>query len=411
MLQTHIKNMKTRLLSILIIISSVLICGCKNNEPEPEVNKRTILVYMIADNNIYYDALTDINEMEYGWNDGYYGDLLVFLNGIDGENTLYRINHDDDDNAINSTIVKTYPQNSKVCTKEFLRGVISDAMNLYPANSYALDLWSHGTGWLPKGEGYPLTIYDEWVSETCTSNANYSRIPVIQAGVFGVDRTNNGYFEAYDLAEALSIYKLDYLFFDACNMGSVECAYEMRNCCEYYISSAAEIPSKGAPYDVIISDMFAQPRANVKGIAEKFYNYYNALEGYSRTATISVVDCSKLKNVASELSKIVTKNPEIPLSSIQQYGRALTGKYECFFDLEDFVQQTWGLTASAGFSAALNDAVIYKAATPELFEDIIVNHHSGLSCYIPIAEQTNCMYIYNEYYSWATDSGLGAMVE
>lgn len=41
----------------------------------------------------------------------------------------------------------------------------------------------------------------------------------------------------------------DFIMFDACFMQSVEVAYELRDCCDYYIGFPAENPGPGAAYD------------------------------------------------------------------------------------------------------------------------------------------------------------------
>lgn len=391
-----------RKIVILSIILGFIFTGCKKNDSRDDTKTRTVITYIVADNSLTSSALNSINQMEYGWDDSFHGDLLVFLNTAQG-NTLYRIVHDEDTDNIHSKVLKTYDTGSHVCTKEFIQDVIDDAMDLCPADSYAIDFWSHGSGWLPYKYKYPLTAEDRESKIFCTDN---EKLP---SSYFGLDNTNNETFEVYDLADAISRYHFDYIIFDACHMGSIECAFQMRNSCDYFISSAAEIMSSSFPYHEIVGDMFSLP-ANVTGIAQKFYEYYSAKTGSSATATVSVVESKKLAKVATELSSLVTKTT-IPMSSIQQYGREVTKYNECFFDLEDFVQKTWGTETTAEFSNALSDAITYKAATPWILNNIQVNHFSGLSCYIPVSTQTKTLTIYKNNYSWATASGLLKLIE
>jgi len=382
-----------RLLALSIAALSLL-AGCNKNENDPvKEQSRTVIVYFISDNNLYDDAIDDINEMESAWDDSYNGNLLVFLNTINGTNVLYHIRKGTNPYEIESDIVKMYSTGSHVCSKEFLNQVISDAMKLYPADSYALDLWSHGSSWLPDGMMYPL-----YHSSTSVNKEKPT------SSTFGQDDTNNECFEVNDLADALSMYNFDFIIMDACHMGSIECAYQLRNCCDYYIASAAETLVDGFPYDEIMPDMFSFP-ANTVGIAQKYYEYYDALTGDSRTATISVVETENLEQVAQELSDIVTTPATISTDNVQQYGRWITGLYDCFFDLQDFVVKTWGESRSSAFSSALSRAVIYKANTPMILGDIEVNTFCGLSSYIPLESQP---VTYSQFsgYDWAIDSGL-----
>ena len=50
---------------------------------------------------------------------------------------------------------------------------------------------------------------------------------------------------------------LKFIMTDCCNMMCLENLYELRQTCDYFIGSPAEIPDNGAPYDQIVSDMFA----------------------------------------------------------------------------------------------------------------------------------------------------------
>lgn len=393
--------MKRIIVSFLATVS--ILAGCKSNEnDDPEDPGRTVIAYLVADNNLYNNALADINEMESAWDDSYNGNLVVFLNGKGGTNVLYHIRKGSDPEKIESDIVKVYSTGSRVCSGEFLNQVITDAMKLYPARSYALDMWSHGRAWFPRYIKSPLFMPDNG------SKFFYGNEKPVTSD-FGQDDTNDETLEVYDMAEVLSAFHFDFIMADACHMGSVECAYQLKDVCDYYISSAAETKTDGFPYEQIMPDMFATP-ANTEAIARKFFEYYDAQSGSSRTATISVVESDKLERVASELQGVVTSSPYIPLQDIQQYGRFIARMDDCLYDLEDFVIKTWGTGSSTAFCNALSDAVIYKAATPEILSEIEVKHFCGLSCYIPRATQpvTNEEY---EIYDWADDSGLLKIVE
>ena len=41
-------------------------------------------------------------------------------------------------------------------------------------------------------------------------------------------------------------------------MQSVEVAYELRDCSEYFIGSPTEIPGPGAPYKAVVPEMFTE---------------------------------------------------------------------------------------------------------------------------------------------------------
>ena len=52
-----------------------------------------------------------------------------------------------------------------------------------------------------------------------------------------------------------------FIMFDACFMQSVEVAYELRDCCDYYIGFPAENPGPGAAYDRMFPFIFQKGAA------------------------------------------------------------------------------------------------------------------------------------------------------
>ena len=107
---------------------------------------------MVANNNLDFFAYQNIKEMEKGW-DSSMGNLIVYIEGTTNDNpaypVVYKIQHDTTE-YISSPIQWVYPpQNS--CSTPVLSTVINDIEKKFPANSYGLILWSHGSGWYPPG--------------------------------------------------------------------------------------------------------------------------------------------------------------------------------------------------------------------------------------------------------------------
>lgn len=377
-----------------ILLLSVILWGCKNDKPAPQdsIKNRTVLVYMIADNNLYRNALDDINEMESAWNESYDGTVLVFLNAPNKPSRLYKITKGNND-KIESAVIKEYPVDQDPADAKTLTDVIADVRSLSQTNSYALMLWSHGSGWLPEGLA-PLR------SSEAGSIENYS---------FGVTDRFGTEMELDALAAALpKDLVFDYIEFDACYMASIEATYQLRSNAKYVISSSAETFVAGMPYDEIMADMMSK-EANVTEIAKKFYDYYNAFSGASQSATISVIECAKLPAIATALNEIVTASPrgssQITYGSIQQFGRSIYTNI--FYDLGDFVNQTWQGDPKLGkFNTAMDAATLYKAATPMLFSQITVNKHCGITAFIPRTGQGQAFTEFTERFDWAKDSGL-----
>ena len=107
---------------------------------------------------------------------------------------------------------------------------------------------------------------------------------------------------------------LKFIMTDCCNMMCLENLYELRSVCDYMIGSPAEIPDQGAPYDQIVTDMFAEG---------KFYSniitkYYNATRGY---LPLTAVKTSEMDNVARATRTAL--RTFAPADAYQQWNQAL----------------------------------------------------------------------------------------
>lgn len=163
-----------KFLHLLTYISVILmIKGCtdKSNYQSKE-NKRVVLVYMVADNNLDYFAIEDINEMEEGLMESPDEDLIVYLDrGMGGSPShpyLLKINPDSTEQIV-SKIIMTYPEQISTNKAVFDR-VLKDAFSLYEHNKKALVLWSHGNAWLPKDVSI-LSNRDKILDDTTKSYA------------------------------------------------------------------------------------------------------------------------------------------------------------------------------------------------------------------------------------------------
>ncbi len=401
--------MKLKYLSLSLLSAlTILLSSCQGDTPTPPKDvERTVLVYMIANNNLSSFAEMDINEMESAWNDSYNGKLYVFYNTINNRCELLEISKDELENQISSRVVQSYPDNSLVTDPAFMRSILDRVKEIAPAKSYGMIMWSHGTGWIPQSSSYPLKS----ISNSSEPN---SKLATYLQGAQNDDKQRsfgNNYYtdeiEMYEMADALRGANLEYLYFDACHMASIESLYQMRSISKYTISSTGETMAFGAPYKQIVPYLIGGEQDIIQ-IAKEFYNYYDNQGGQMRTGTISVVDNSKLLSVAAAMSNLSSEPIAlVPYQQIQQYGRSSLGLGNVFYDLGDFARKTWPSSPElAAFESALDQAVIYKAATPYLLLEIAITSFSGLSVYIPRASEPETFTNYSTNYSWASDSGI-----
>lgn len=374
---------------VLSLLALSVFVGCNGEEPQPEepINEHTVIVYMIANNNLSSYAVQNINMMESAYDPTSGNKVLLFYNSSSGNCSIMELVHDQTSTIVSETLY-TYPSNTDPTDPATLQDAIERCRELSDAEQYSLVLWSHATGWLPDGMS-PATA------------------PALDPEkTFGSCYAFPGEMEIYDLADALPTdLTFEYIYFDACYMGSVEAAFELRNNAKYYVSSVAEVLANGYPYD---SGFQALIDGDALGVAQNFFNYYNSQSGVDQSATISVVELEKLDAVAEQFAKLPSG---VTPTAQQQFGRYLGSSYnfkDLLWDMGDMLERTWGDDATSVLSA-MDDAIVYKAATPILFEgdyygEITVDTFCGLSIYIPKLSQPNTLEIYTNNYSWAKES-------
>ena len=364
-----------KLKGIYLAFVALVLISCDpvgKTPPEFEVKEKTVLIYMVANNNLSSSAEDNISDMKNGYlpeSDN----LLVYLHDTKNEPVLLRLYKGSDGMAVQDTVYRFPIRNS--AEPETLKSVMSVTRTMFPANEYGLFLWSHGTGWLP--EGY-------YASKS-----------------FGSE--NNVEMDIKDLVKAMP-YKVSYVVFDACLMGSIEVAYQMKDSVDYIVSSPAEILTDGFPYGKIMQYLFRTP-VDLQSVAKEYYDHYNSQYGSARSATISVVRTKALEEVAAAAAPLFEKYRD-KLSQLNQYSvqRYYRSEKKWFFDFGDLMIQLAGEKEATPVIQALHNAVLYKASTPEfLGVRIDPEKYFGLSTYIPLAPSDPELDAYYKEYQWNKD--------
>lgn len=359
--------MKFKFLSLLFILTLILPLASCNNDDEPEINlptQRTILIYMAANNSLGstgYDR-RDLEEISVAARAGAIGNnnrLIVFLAPTDGTKTLYEV-----DNAGNLNLLKTYDTDQYVVEADFMLQVFKDTKSLAPALDYGLIMWSHALGW--------------------TQNGMEDDGPSLSLKTWGEDRGKS--MNITTLKRVLEASPWSWVYFDCCFMGSVEVAYELAPVLDVMVASATEVPLDGMPYDQNLPLLFAET-PDLIGAAENTFNYYNELSGSARTCSISVLDLTKMDMLAHRTLDIYDASQKVSPSDFTNLPLEV-GNTPRFYDFGVYVK---GLCEVNDISEntllhwqnAMNDVVVYHAATPKLWNTIVLTDFTGLSTFIP----------------------------
>jgi hypothetical protein len=354
------ERLGNRLLAVLLFI--ILFSSCRRDE-EPEFIQpvaHTVLVYMVADNNLYKYATKNIEDMSTAWSKSHQGKMIVFLDPPESDSPRL-IEIDDNYRDINSNAVKYY-DNLNSLDKVNMRNIINDVIRMYPARRYTLILWSHATGWLPKG----------------TSLVYTRNLQAVELKSFGKDGAEE--MDIVDLSDAVPDNVFHTIIFDACFMGGIEVLCEFVNKAGYIIASPTEILAQGFPYQKITPLLFSHIDEPVLW-AETFFEHYNSQEGAYKSATVGAVNISELGNLLNILKSMQFNENAVDISEIQCYDRTRNGM---FFDFNGYIKQL--CVNENDFQQYLeqyNKTVIYSNYTKSFVDVFDINSCSGLNCFIP----------------------------
>lgn len=382
-------------------------------------------------NNLSASLAEDIRDLEKGFIpgsaplDNY---LFVFSHLVESSYSapsapkLQRIYLGPDGNPMKETLLEMEPgtvSNSAECIRE----VLEFLKEKYPEiESFGVLMSSHGTGWTPPG--YCTTGYKnegnsddiEWrrsafPEKYLSGEYLYEPLPGVKSMGYTVTGVNPTVAYETDIREIADLlpFKLDYIIFDACFMGGVEVAYQFRDKCRYMCFSQTEILSDGMDYTTMISDLLSGNSADLVSLATNYFNHYDTASGAKRSATISVVDCTKLDALAAVCRDLFRRydisKDKVNESKLQKYFHY--ANHAWFYDLFSIAEAAGASeTELSDLQWALDCCMEYKAATPIFaLYGFPIRVHSGLSMYLPETERKNL----NSYYSaldWNKVTGL-----
>ncbi|MCL2560949.1 MAG: clostripain-related cysteine peptidase [Rikenellaceae bacterium] len=385
----------------VVLAMSFMATSCRNDcsdcdfSPVFPKHKRALFYYMGMDNNLSGFGVRNLDAMRRGTTaENMNGGAIVVFNDNPttiGSNThliyLYA-----DSRGSRERIIYEWDENLDSSDPEVLRMAFEKARELVNAESWALGVGSHGSGWLP-------------------ATAPSSRALIDNRG---------SYMEMHDFVNALPAGTFDFAIMDLCYMGGVEFAYAMRSKVRYVVASPAEIMGDGMPYDLILKHIFADvPRLGEGGVAEVFYEYYlNNSNEFNRFGTIALYDCSMFGALAEVMSEVVAPKKDMIEAMTRAYLNTRIQSFHrpgtisgfrdfepAILDLREFVYDLYPESEDDDlrrrFDEALDRAVIYKRTTEQrLFPSqftVPKERYSGVGTYIPIGA-----YAALNHYYWQT---------
>lgn len=360
-----------------------MLLSCKKEQDEAPLAKvnKTVLVYMEANNNLRAEALNSIDQMEMGAMQ-LDGTLLVYLKTSSGSAQLLKIKHDEQIGKIGSEVVQTF-SSTRPSDPNLMKSVIAYVQSTYPADRYGLILWSHATAWAPpKNTG-------------------------VSVQSFGSDEGVE--MDIIDLKNALPN-NLEFILFDACNMGGVEVLYELKDKADYILASPTETLAESFPYQKITPLLF-QSVDQLKAVAAQYYSYYQSYTDYRQSATVVLIKTSELEPLANQMKTLVQQNKVkgIPLLREQVQRLDFTAGFPvACYDFGDFLDKNFSANNLVELKKQLDKTILYKQATAN-FLAVPIRTFSGLSCYIP--DQGDEFLSYYKKLQWYQASGFNLLLD
>jgi hypothetical protein len=190
------------------------------------------------------------------------------------------------------------------------------SMETYPSEKTMLVVQDHGFGWrgICKDETVP----------------GYTLMPI------------DGLAGALKDVKAETGKAVDVLCMDACNMATIEVAYELRDAATYFVATETTMPFDGLPYEMFITSLVAHPEMSPREIAAEIVfdtvEYYSSQWDYSHIytynqdfVTICAVDLARMGAVVDAFGSVadmlVDMMPEYRKEISEARGPALLGKW------------------------------------------------------------------------------------
>jgi hypothetical protein len=254
--------------------------------PETSGSKSwTYMLYLDADNDIEGDAIRDFEWLEEAGGSDENISIVVLLDRIPGyDNThgdwdgsrIYNITEDVSPNTIDSQLMEDLGE-VDMADPTTLTDFITYCFENFPADNYILDLWNHGHA------AYGV-IDDE-------TSMNHFIVDDVQTAI------NN--------ALATTTEEIDIISMDACDMSTIEVAWELRNLSRYFMGS--ETGTGGYPYKVIIERLKMNSNINASTLCELMVDAYSIHYRFYPYNCFSVINQTKLSDIPEVFNSFVAE--------------------------------------------------------------------------------------------------------
>lgn len=293
------------------------------------------MVYLAGDNNLSQAGERDLLEMRAVGSSPTVNLLAQFDQAGDAGTRRYKIQ-----SVEQGDLVWQIPETDSGDPATLLEFVRWSKVN-FPAQNYALILWSHGTGW-------DQVKINQIAQSVQARNFNSSEAQVRSAGPMGrlffrkslkrllaeldyderavcMDDGSGNSLDTIELAQALDQIQaiigkpLDLLGMDACFMCNLEVAYQIRSSVRVLVASEESTPNQGWPYRAILQQLVDYPGLSAEDLAQICVTEY--AQDYRQRLELQSFDLSPVILAALQLECL-----DPLLSALDDLATRLTGR-------------------------------------------------------------------------------------
>ncbi len=348
----------------------------------------TVMVYMAGDdanpNGIEYAVRQDLMELKAAGSTAQVHLLAQSDECRERNNYRYRLRRG---TALEADRIAVFAGDLNTGRVKTLVDFVAWAKRSFPAQHYALVLWGHGSGH-DDGDVYRLArgrITPRVAAQLAGKRLGFfggTRRAVIErfgaTRGYGFDDTAQDFLDDVELGDALAAITgvlgmpVDVLAFDACLMGMVEIAWQVREHAQYMVASQFPEPGDGYCYSTALAPLVANPSLSPRQLASALVDDYG--KNYPEQ-TLSSVCLGEVQGLGESLERLTRG-----LSRDAFYGARLQA-------IDCLARDRSGYRDIGGFVEALRetDAAGAQAALQALTAAVVEHcgETSGLSVYLP----------------------------
>jgi hypothetical protein len=292
----------------------------------------TFLLYLNGNNNLDSYGSLNINQMEKVGSSSDVNLVVQWASLDAGVTKRLYVEKDNDTSKVTSPVVQDLGKadmGSATVLEDFIRWGVST----YPAKHYFVAVWDHGSGWHARQArahgGFQISDIS-WDDNTGHSITTKQLGQVMNNVASWMGR------------------KIDIYGSDACLMGMVEIAGEMKDSVSYFLGSQDLEPGEGWPYTEIFAPLIANPHMSARDFTALATNEYTKSyspggSNGSSSVTMSSFDMSKYAAMQAALATFgseVLRMPASAKTTIFTAAKAAQAfEYSDYVDLGDFLKK------------------------------------------------------------------------